>query len=314
MGVIYLSFTNTSTFITGFGLFILGMYQLTTGMQKATSRHLKRLISSYRLNPVLGVLIGVLTTAVLQSSSGTTIIVVGLVDAHILNLHQATSIIMGANIGTTFTGQLLALNTSKYLSLLIIVGLILIFFFNKKYLPLGTALVGFSLIFIGIENMRLGLHPLQYALRFQEILLQLGDSPILGVIMGFLTTAIIQSSSTGVALLQSLSANSLLSLKSAVSILIGLNIGTCVTTMISSIPLSKSGKRAAIIHLLFNFLGALIIFPFVNKLCSLAAFLSPLNQPQQIAHAHSLFNTVSTILFIPFIPIFVKLSYLIVKK
>jgi len=313
-GVIILTLKVITTFITGLGLFILGMHQLSTGLHTTTTQRFKSMVSNYKLNPFIGVLIGALSTAVIQSSSGTTIILVGLVDAKILNLYQAASIIMGANIGTTITAQLIALDISKYLSLVIVIGLFLLFFFKKKYSSLGTALIGFSLIFIGIENMQSSLHPLQDIARFQEILVELGKVPIFGVLIGFLVTAIIQSSSTGVALLQSLAANSLLPIQSAISILIGLNIGTCVTTMISSIPLSKSGRRAAIIHLLFNILGAIIVFPCINYLAKIVIMLSPINLTQQIAHAHSLFNIISTIIFIPFIPLFVKLACRIVKK
>ncbi|TCQ04139.1 Na/Pi cotransporter family protein [Serpentinicella alkaliphila] len=305
---------DITTFITGFCLFILGMHQLSTGLHNTTTFHFKNIINNYKLNPLLGIIIGGLCTALLQSSSGTTVIVVGLVDAQVLNLYQATSIIMGANIGTTITGQLIALDISRYLSLVIIFGLVLIFCFRKKYYSLGIALIGFSLIFIGIDNMRVGIEPLQNVIRFQEILSELRNSPSLGLLMGFLTTAIIQSSSTGIAILQSLSSNSLITLKSAIAILIGLNIGTCVTTLLSSIALNISGKRAALIHLLFNLLGALLIFPFINLLCNVVMMLSPINMSQQIAHAHTLFNVISTIIFLPFITLFVKLACKIIKK
>ncbi|KJF26177.1 Na/Pi cotransporter family protein [Clostridium aceticum] len=300
---------------TGLGLFLLGMKFLTEGLRQVTSSRLKHMITGLGLHPILGILIGMIVTALLQSSSGTTIIVVGLVEAQLLTLYQATSIIMGANIGTTVTAQLIAFQPSKYIFLPLLIGLLLSFHkTNKKLRFMGETLLGFSLIFIGIDLLSKGLHPLQQLTRFQEILITFGQRPILGIIMGFCTTAIIQSSSTGVAILQSLAANKLISLSAAVAILLGQNIGTCVTTLLSSIHLTVIGKRAAFIHLLFNLLGVLIFFPFMGVLCGISQTTAPTNAARQIAHAHSLFNIFSTIVFIPFISLFVKLSNIIIKE
>lgn len=271
-------------------------------------------MKNIHLHPFLGILIGIVTTALLQSSSGTTIIVVGLVEANLLNLYQATSIIMGANIGTTITAQLIAFQPNRYIFVPLLIGLFLSFHKkNRKLRFLGEILLGFSLIFVGIDLLSKGVAPLQNLIRFQEILTEFGKTPILGVMMGFCTTAIIQSSSTGVAILQSLASNGLITLSAAISILLGQNIGTCVTTLLSSIHLSNIGKRAAFIHLLFNLFGALIIFPFIPVLTNASTLLSPYNAARQIAHAHSLFNIVATIVFIPFISVFVRISEGIIK-
>ncbi|SNS05278.1 phosphate:Na+ symporter [Anaerovirgula multivorans] len=299
---------------TGLGLFLLGMRFLTEGLHQITSSRLKDVMKNIHLHPLIGILIGIITTTLLQSSSGTTIIVVGLVEANLLNLYQATSIIMGANIGTTITAQLIAFQPNKYIFVPFLIGLILSFNKkNRKLRFLGESLLGFSLIFIGIDLLSKGVSPLQNLIRFQEVLAEFGKTPILGVVMGFCTTAIIQSSSTGVAILQSLASNRLITLPAAIAILLGQNVGTCVTTLLSSIHLTAIGKRAAFIHLLFNLLGVIIIFPFVNILASISSSLSPYNAARQIAHAHSLFNVITTILFIPFISFFVKTSEFIIK-
>lgn len=299
---------------TGLGLFLLGMRFLTEGLHQITSSRLKNVMKNIHLHPLIGILIGIITTGLLQSSSGTTIIVVGLVEANLLNLYQATSIIMGANIGTTITAQLIAFQPNKYIFMPFLIGLILSFNKkNRKLRFLGESLLGFSLIFIGIDLLSKGVSSLQNLIRFQEVLAEFGKTPILGVVMGFCTTAIIQSSSTGVAILQSLASNRLITLPAAIAILLGQNVGTCVTTLLSSIHLTAIGKRAAFIHLLFNLFGVIIIFPFINILASISSSLSPYNAARQIAHAHSLFNVIAAIIFIPFISFFVKASEFIIR-
>lgn len=300
--------------LTGLGLFLLGMRFLTEGLHQITSSRLKNIMKNLKIHPIVGVCIGIITTALLQSSSSTTVIVVGLVEAKLLNLYQAASIIMGANIGTTITAQLIAFQTNRYIFVPFFVGLIFSFSKkNRKLRFLGEVLLGFSLIFIGMDLLSKGVAPLQNKLRFQEILIAFGETPILGVIMGFCTTAIIQSSSTGIAILQSLASNGLISLPASVAILLGQNIGTCVTALLASIHLSSTGKRAALIHLLFNLLGVLVIFPFMDILCTISSVLSPDNAARQIAHAHSLFNIVTTILFLPFTAFLVKISKGIIR-
>lgn len=299
---------------TGLGLFLLGMKFLTEGLDEITSGPFKTIIRNIRFHPTIGIIIGIVATGLLQSSSTTTIIIVSLVEANLITLYQATPMIMGANIGTTMTAQLLAFQPNKYIFIPFFIGVIFSFYKrNKKILFLGEILLGFSLIFIGIDLLGKGVIPLQNFIRFQEILWEFGKTPILGILMGFCITAIIQSSSTGVAILQSLASKGLISLPSAVAILLGENIGTCVTPLISSIHLSVMGKRAAFLHFFFNVIGVLLILPFINTLIHISYTLAPLNPARQIANAHTLFNVFSTIVFIPFIPLFVKLSNFIIR-
>ncbi|SDK18086.1 phosphate:Na+ symporter [Natronincola ferrireducens] len=303
-----------SNMATGLGLFLLGMKFLTNGLKEVTSSRLSYAIRNLKIHPILGIAIGILTTALLQSSSGTTIIIVGLVEANLLNLYQAAAIIMGANIGTTLTAQLIAFQPSRYVFIPLMIGLFLsLHKTNRRLRFFGEIFMGFALLFIGIDLLSKGVSPLASLVRFQEILLEFGTKPILGVILGFCTTAIIQSSSTGIAILQSLATNHLISLTAAIAILLGQNIGTCVTTLLASIHLTSIGKRAALIHILFNLWGVVLMFPFIEILCRLSITLSPINPARQIANAHSIFNVFSTIIFLPFIPLFVKLSTLMVR-
>lgn len=304
-----------TTGITGFGLFLLGMKLLTNSLNKATSSRFKHQLQKMKIHPLMGILIGVISTMLVQSSSGITVIIVGLVEANLLSLYQATPIIMGANIGSTITAQLIAFKVGRLAPFVLILGLILSFMKKRNKISLlGDLMVGFSLIFIGMDLLSQGVTPLQDIRRFQEILGVLGDRPFLGILMGFSTTAIIQSSSTGIAILQSLARVNVIGLTSALPILLGQNIGTCVTTLLASLNLSSIGKRAAFIHLLFNSIGVLVFFPFISLLAMAATALAPLSPARQIAHAHSLFNIISTILFIPFIGFFVKAAEHCIKK
>ncbi len=271
-------------------------------------------MQNIQLSPVLGVCIGAIITSLLQSSSSVTLIIVSLVEARLLTLYQATAMIMGANIGTTITAQIIAFQPDKYIFIPFFVGIMFSFFKKRRKLRfLGEVLLGFSLIFIGMDILSKGLSPLQDLIRFQKILMEFGKTPILGIIMGFCSTAIIQSSSTGVAILQSLAMEGLIDPLSAISIIFGQNIGTCSTALLSSIPLSSAGKRAALIHLNFNLLGVIFLFPFIKIICQISIFLSPYNPARQIANAHSLFNIISTIIFIPFINIFVRVSEYLIR-
>lgn len=304
--------TFLSGTLTGLGLFLLGMKFLTEGLDKVISGPFKNIIRNVRIHPIVGMIIGLVVTGLLQSSSTTTVIIVSLVETNIINLYQATAMIMGANIGTTMTAQLLAFEPNKYIFIPFFISIIFSFCKkNKKLGFLGETLLGFSLIFIGIDVLGKGIVPLQNYIRFQEILWEFGKTPIIGILIGFCITAIIQSSSTGVAILQSLASSGLISLPAAVAILLGQNIGTCITPLISSIHLSVMGKRAAFIHLFFNIMGVLLIFPFIKILIDISCFLSPINPARQIANAHTLFNIFSTIAFLPFIPVLVKMSNLI---
>ncbi len=299
----------------GLGLFLLGINFFTEGLDRSASKKFKYILANLGERPLLGVLTGCIITGVLQSSSATTVILIGLVQANLLTLYQATPIIMGINIGTTITSQLIAFNFGKYSFILFLIGvLISLISKNKKTLYIGKVLLGFSLIFIGIEFLTEGLSPLKNLLKFQQILGQFGKTPLLGVLMGFSSISILQSSSTGVAILQTLADTGVLSIRSAVSIMLGMNIGTCVTAIISSLPLGRPAKQTALIHLLFNMTGLILVFPFINLLCKIAINLSPFNLSRQVANAHTAFNVFSTIILLPFATVFVNIAKSIIRE
>ncbi|KAB3529838.1 Na/Pi cotransporter family protein [Alkaliphilus serpentinus] len=296
-----------TTAITGLGLFLLGMKYLTIGLKYLVSSQIKNKIKGLTIHPILGLFIGAVTTMLLQSSSSTTIIMVGLVEAGLLSIYQVTPMIMGANIGTTITAQIIAFNIGPLAAIILLLGVILTLLkANKKVQLLGEVLLGVGLIFIGINLLGEGLVPLKDFLAFKNVLAELGNRPILGVLMGFSTTAIIQSSSTGVAILQSLVMNNTIAVASAIPILLGQNIGTCVTTLIASLHLGGAGKKVAVIHLLFNTLGVIVILPFLHQLYNLAVFMAPTNYARQLAHTHTLFNVITTLLLLPLFPLMVK--------
>jgi len=286
--------------LAGISILFLGMNMMSDGVLSLATKRLKFVLSTFTTNPVIGVLCGALVTALTQSSSGTTVMVVSLVNGGVLDLYQAAAVIMGANIGTTVTAQLISYDFFVFIPHLLFLGILLF-------------LTGFSLLFLGIRVMVVSLYPLKNLLGFQHMLFSVGDHQLLGVLLGALTTGIIQSSSTGIAILQGLSYQGLISLSQALPILMGQNIGTCVTTLLSSISSDKNGKRAALIHLLFNLLGTLILFPFMGWMAIWVTKLSPNLAVRQIANAHTLFNVLTVILLLPFLSGLVTLSKKIIR-
>ncbi|MDR5659385.1 Na/Pi symporter [Serpentinicella sp. ANB-PHB4] len=303
----------TINLIVGICLFLIGIYFLTSGMHQIVSKTAKVWLIKFNINPLFGVIIGIIVTALLQSSSGTTVILISLVESKVLSLKQATPIIMGANIGTTVTGQLTAFSLGNYVVIIFIAACLFGLVFRKKYTAFSITFFGFSLVFLGLDFLTKGFFYLQDLNILNTIFLSLENNPVSGLLSGFLLTAVIQSSGTAVAILQSLGANNIISVTSAIVVLFGLNIGTCVTTIIASIPLSRTGKRAALIHLLFNILGTVLCFPLIHLLVKITTHIAPYDIPRQIAHAHSLFNIISTFLLLPFIPFFIWFSYLVIK-
>lgn len=298
----------------GLGLFLLGMKFLSDGLNQIAYGKLKYLLINLNIHPLVGVFIGIVITGILQSSSSVTVILISLVHANLLTLYQATPIIMGSNIGSSITAQLIAFNLGKYAFIPFILGVILNFMFkNKKKRYLGETLIGFSLIFIGINILSSGLLPLKESLYFQNILQEFGNNPILGIISGFSAISILQSSSTGIAILQTLANNNLITIYSAVSIMLGMNIGTCVTAIIASLYLNKIAKQAAFIHMLFNITGVILIIPFINLLCTLSINSAPLNPSRQIANAYTFFNVFSSLILLPFSNNFVNVVKRIIK-
>ena len=299
----------------GLALFIYGMNLMSDGLQKAAGEKMKNILSLLTRNVFIGVLAGAATTAVLQSSSATTVMVIGFVTAGLMNLKQAISIIIGANIGTTITAQLVAFQIGDYAWIFVISGFIMYFFLNKneKVMDIGQTIFSFGVLFVGLNIMGDAMEPLSKTQLFADIMLKVSDSPALGVVVGALLTAIIQSSSASIAVLQNLASTagpdgvtSIVGLVGAIPILFGTNIGTTVTALLASIGGSVNAKRTAIAHTLFNVGGTLLFIWFTPYIAEFIQAISPdgneLNViSRQIANAHLCFNIATTIVFIPLI-------------
>ena len=304
-------------FAGGLGLFIYGMQVMASGLQKAAGNSLKKILEVLTKNKFLGVLLGIGVTAIIQSSSATTVMVVGFVNSGLMNLQQTVGIIMGANIGTTVTGWLVSsvqwagvFSPENLAPIAVFIGAALAIFSKKQTVnQIGEILVGFGMLFIGIEMMSTGVEPLQHLPAFKEAFTQFGRNPLLGVLVGAVVTAVIQSSSASVGILQSLSLTGLVSWNSAVYIIMGQNIGTCVTALLSSVGTSKNAKGAAYIHLLFNVIGsvffsilAAIFFTFYHD------FGFQKIGMVEISLIHTGFNIANTVIMFPFSGLFVKMA------
>ena len=310
-----MSIFNAIALIGGLALFLYGMNLLGEGLSKTSGGKLESILEKLTSNPIKGVLLGAGVTAVIQSSSATTVMVVGFVNSGIMKLHQAVGIIMGANIGTTATSWLLSLtgiqgdsffiNMLKPMSfspILAIIGVIMIMFCKKeKKHDIGKILIGFAILMYGMEAMSSAVKPLADVPEFTHILTMFSN-PVLGMLAGLVLTAIIQSSSASVGILQALCATGSVTFATALPIIMGQNIGTCVTAMISAIGAKKNAKRAALVHLYFNIIGTLVfmcLFYLINAFIHFE-FLSQGATPVGIATIHSVFNIFATIILLPF--------------
>lgn len=294
----------------GLGLFLYGMNLMAEGLQKSAGTKLKKIIELLTSNLLMGVLVGAGVTAVIQSSSATTVMVVGFVNAGIMNLTQAMGVIMGANIGTTMTAQLVSFDLNGMAPVAIGVGIILYLFGNKpKVKNMAEILIGFGILFTGMDFMKNAVEPLQEYKGFTDLLVTFGNYPLLGLLLGFGITAIVQSSSASMGMLLALASQGLIPLNAALPILYGQNIGTCVTSLISSIGASRNARRAAMMHLIFNVLGTVIFLIVLNKpVVSLVTSMNPGNVARQIANTHTLFNVISVIILLPFTKYIIKLA------
>ncbi len=294
-------------FVGGVALFIYGMHITSSGIQKALAQKLKLILEKTTSNPVMGVLLGFIVTSLIQSSSATTVIVVSLVNSGVLTLYQAVGIIFGANIGTTITAQIIALKITKYGFLFFVIGFLLNFLpFRKRIKYFGEFIMGFGLIFIAIEIMSNAVSPLRASQSVVDIFKEFGKVPILGVLAGTIFTAIQQSSSVTVGIVQALGMEGLVDLNSAFPIVLGANIGTTVTAIIASIGTKLSAKRAALSHFLFNFIGTILFLIILKPYLSFISSLS--HDPiKQIANSHTFFNLINTLIFLPFTSKYVKL-------
>lgn len=298
----------------GLGLFLFGMNYMGDGLQKVAGSKMKTILAALTKNKFMGLLVGTLVTAVIQSSSATTVMTVGFVNAGLMELGQAVGIIMGANIGTTITAFLVSLDITKIATVLVGVSAFVIISTKKKRIKnIAEVVIGFGILFVGMEMMKNAMGPLKENPEFMGLLTKFSN-PYLGLFVGFVMTAILQSSSATTGLLIAISAGGGISLTMAYPIIFGQNIGTCVTAMLSSIGANKTAKRAAIIHLLFNIFGSMIfLFALRFPLEWLILKIVPSNAPQQIATAHILFNVVNVILLFPFSNLLVKASELIIR-
>ena len=305
-------------FVGGLGMFIYGMQIMAQGLENAAGNRMKSLLEVLTKNKFFGVLLGALITAVIQSSSATTVMVVGFVNAGIMNLNQAMGVIMGANIGTTVTGWLVSsVEWAKFLSpanlapLAIIIGVVIMLTGTRRSTKdISSIIIGFGLLFVGITTMSSAVSPLQQSEEFRNMFVVLGGNPFLGIVAGALVTAIIQSSSASVGILQSLAAAGLVPFNAAIYIIMGQNIGTCVTAMLSSVGAKRNAKTAAIMHLLFNIIGTIIfsivaiVFFQVIRPDMGAGIISQ----TQISVVHTTFNICTTVLLFPVSDLIIKLA------
>ena len=301
--------------IGGLGMFLYGMNIMGTGLQKAAGKKLKRLIEVLTRNRLMGVLLGAAVTMVIQTSSGTTVMVVGFVNAGIMTLKQAVGVIMGANVGTTVTAQLIAFDLSSIAPVAVAIGVaMLLFTSNSKTKDLAEILIGFGILFIGMDFMSDALKPLSKSQTFIDLVKSL-NNPAIGIIVGFGLTTILQSSSASIGLLLALAGEGFISIGMALPILFGDNIGTTTTAMLSSIGASRTAKQAAFIHFLFNLIGTLLFMLVLRiPIQNFVYNLSENDIPRQIANAHTIFNLLNVIIQFPFAGLLVKAAEKVIKS
>ncbi len=297
-----MTFTDVMSLLGGLALFLYGMQMMSSGLESVAGNKMKQILEKLTANRFLGVLVGAGITAVIQSSSATTVMVVGFVNSGMMTLRQAVWIIMGANIGTTITGQLIALDVGAFAPLIAFAGVAMVVFLkNEKIHHIGSILAGLGVLFIGMDMMSGAMKPLANSEEFVGLLTKF-ENPVLGILAGTVFTALIQSSSASVGILQALANSGVIGLSSAAFVLFGQNIGTCVTALLASIGTNRNARRTTVIHISFNVIGT-IIFTTLCLVTPLIAFmegLTPTNPSAQIANLHTTFNVVTSLLLIPF--------------
>ncbi len=324
MGAIFLSMEMVFSLLGGLGLFIYGMKQMSEGLQKAAGKRLKRLLGMLTTNRFAGLAVGTAVTAVIQSSSATTVMVVGFVNAGLMTLTQSIGVIMGANIGTTITAQLIAFKLSHYSLHAIAIGAAL-YLFSKgdRTKQLGQIVLGFGILFLGMSIMKDTMEPLKNSQAFVDMMQRFGGSPILGLLIGTALTIVLQSSSASIGIILSLLSVGIIDFWAAVPFLLGGNIGTTITAILSSIGANKTAKQAAAAHFIFNFIGAGIVISlfyiipnFADRIYDVVYYLTEgilgtePSAERLLANTHTMFNIINTMIWIPFVGLIV----LIVKK
>ncbi len=314
--------TTVFGLLGGLALFLYGMDMMSDGLQKAAGERMRYILGLLTRNPVMGVLAGAMVTAVLQSSSATTVMVIGFVSAGLMTLPQAISIILGANVGTTITAQIIAFDIGDYIYPIIFIGFLVAFITKSKNefaYYLGNTILGFGILFIGIETMGATMKPLASSPVFLEMIAKVADVPVLGLVLGTVMTVVVQSSSAVIAVLQNFAAqagpdgvSSVLGLQGAIPILFGSNIGTTITALLACIGQTREAKRTAVAHSVFNITGSLIFMFVLGYFTKFVVFLSPSGNEvdviaRQIANAHTAFNVINTLIWIPLIWFMVKI-------
>ena len=304
---------NILSFFTGIGLFLYGIDAMGEGLEYAAGSKMKKILGALTKNRFLAVIMGALVTALIQSSSATTVMVVGFVNAGLMNLAQAIGVIMGANIGTTVTSVLIAMDLGMIAPVALVLGVFAMLFVKKDIIKhIGQTVAGFGMLFVGMELMAYGMAPLGESEVFTYFMTNFSN-PVVGVLIGVVLTAIIQSSSASIGILQALALQGLIPLEFAVYILLGQNIGTCVTALLSTAGAKTNSKRTAIMHLLFNVVGT-IIFLFITAFTPYTTLLENVSDSvsAQISAAHIIFNVVNTIILFPFANLIIKAACIIV--
>lgn len=293
------------SFLGGLGIFLYGLKIMGDGLQASAGDRLRDILNKFTSNPVLGVIAGIVVTILIQSSSGTTVITIGLVTAGFMTLKQAIGVIMGANIGTTVTAFIIGIDLGEYAMPILALGAFLIFFFKRsKINNIGRILFGFGSLFFGLEFMGDAVKPLASLDGFKQLMLDMSSNPILAVIVGAGLTALVQSSSATIGILQEFYQQDLISLNAAIPVLLGDNIGTTITAILASLAGSIAAKRAALVHVIFNLIGVIIFtifLPVVIHLISLLQDVWHLKPAMTIAVSHGTFNITNTLIQLPFV-------------
>lgn len=300
--------------IAGLSLFLYGMQLMGDGLQKVAGEGLKGIIRRLTKNRFMSVLVGMFVTTIIQSSSATTVMVVGFVNAGLMTLSQAVGVVFGANIGTTITGQMVSFNLSQWAPLVIAAGLISnMLTKNPKVKEASEIFIGFGILFIGMSTLSSSLEPLKELPEFTNWIVQYGNNPYIGVGIGLLMTLVLQSSSATIGVLIALASQGVLPIATAVYIIFGDNIGTCTTALISSLGTSRRGKQVALFHLSINIIGTIyFMLFFTGILTNFVSSIDPGNVARQIANAHTIFNIVNVIILFPFTNLLVKMIQTII--
>lgn len=303
----------------GLGIFLFGMNMGSGGLQRAAGHRLRTILSALTSNRFMGLIVGILITAIVQSSSATSVMVVGLVNSSLMTLTQAIGVLMGAHIGTTITVQLIAFNVSDYALILVGGGFLMTLVTKRKmYIYIGEIILGFGFIFFGMAVMSQAISPLKSMPVFIQWLIEFAENPLLGILASLVFTAIIQSSGATIGLCVVMASEGLLSLESAMPLVLGANVGTCVTALLSAIGSSTGGRRTAVAHTMFSVFGVVVftplLVPFERMVIDVTNWMGTDSVQRQIANGHMIFNIASALILIGFVPLFVKLITAIVRE